>query len=157
MWRSRLRRAEPEKQPLTVPAASYLHYEMGYNVAIIDCDFPQHSIHSMRQRDLKMAMEDEFYREMAYEQFSRLDGKAYPVLRSNTDNAIVGRIFIAAIALCLLFLTGYRYWERLAKGQVTWRKNRVSTRFPRPERVYYGQKQVYPTSLAARSYHDLFD
>ena len=28
------------KTTLTVLAASYLHYEMGYNVAIIDCDFP---------------------------------------------------------------------------------------------------------------------
>lgn len=36
-----------------------------------------------------MALEDEFYRGMAYEQFTRLNGKkAYPVVRSNTDNAI---------------------------------------------------------------------
>jgi cellulose biosynthesis protein BcsQ len=76
------------KTTLTVLAASYLHYEMGYNVAIIDCDFPQHSIHSMRQRDLKMAMEDEFYRGMAYEQFTRLDKKAYPVVESDTGKAI---------------------------------------------------------------------
>lgn len=76
------------KTTLTILAASYLHYEMGYNVAIIDCDFPQHSILSMRQRDLKMAMEDEFYRGMAYEQFTRLDKKAYPVVESDTSKAI---------------------------------------------------------------------
>ena len=76
------------KTTLTILAASYLHYEMGYNVAVIDCDFPQHSILSMRQRDLKMAMEDEFYRGMAYEQFTRLDKKAYPVVESDTSKAI---------------------------------------------------------------------
>ena len=76
------------KTTLTVLVASYLHYEMGYHVAIIDCDFPQHSIHSMRERDLNMALEDEFYKGIAYEQFSRLDKKAYPVVESNTFDAI---------------------------------------------------------------------
>ena len=77
------------KTTLTVLAASYLHYEMGYNVAIIDCDFPQHSIHSMRKRDFKMLEDDEFYKGMAYEQFVRLKGKkAYPVVESDTSRAI---------------------------------------------------------------------
>lgn len=76
------------KTTLTVLAASYLHYERDYNVAIIDCDFPQLSIFNMRERDLAMALDNEFYRGMAYEQFSRLDKKAYPVVRSNTDEAI---------------------------------------------------------------------
>jgi cellulose biosynthesis protein BcsQ len=76
------------KTTLTVLAASCLHYEMGYNVAVIDCDFPQLSIFNMRERDLAMALEDEFYRGLAYEQFSRLEKKAYPVVRSTTINAI---------------------------------------------------------------------
>jgi cellulose biosynthesis protein BcsQ len=76
------------KTTLTVLVASYMHYEMGYHVAIIDCDFPQHSIHNMRERDLNMALEDEFYKGIAYEQFSRLDKKAYPVVESNTFDAI---------------------------------------------------------------------
>ena len=77
------------KTTLTVLVASYLHYEMGYNVAIIDCDFPQHSIHSMRKRDFKMLEDDEFYKGMAYEQFTRLEGKkAYPIVESDTSRAI---------------------------------------------------------------------
>ena len=76
------------KTTLTVLVASYLHYERGCNVAVIDCDFPQLSIHNMRERDLKVALEDEFYRGMAYEQFSRLDRKAWPVVESSTLNAI---------------------------------------------------------------------
>ena len=47
------------KTTLTVLAASYLHYVKGLNVAVVDCDYPQHSIAEMRKRDLKTVMEDE--------------------------------------------------------------------------------------------------
>lgn len=60
------------KTTLTVLAASYLHYVKGFNVAVIDCDYPQHSIVEMRERDLKLALEDEHYKRLAYEQFTRL-------------------------------------------------------------------------------------
>lgn len=76
------------KTTLTVLAASYLHYVKQRNVAVIDCDFPQHSILEMRDRDLKMALEDEHYKRMAYEQFSRLGKKAYPVVESDTKEAL---------------------------------------------------------------------
>ena len=76
------------KTTLTVLAASYLHYVKGYNVAVVDCDFPQHSIAEMRERDLQMAMEDEYYKLMAYEQFSALGKKAYPVIESSPETAI---------------------------------------------------------------------
>ena len=76
------------KTTLTVLTASYLHYVKGYNVAVIDCDYPQHSIVEMRERDLKMALEDDHYKQLAYEQFTRLDKKAYPVIDSSTKEAI---------------------------------------------------------------------
>lgn len=76
------------KTTLTVLVASYLHYVKGYNVAVIDCDFPQHSISEMRERDLQMAMDDEFYKLMAYEQFSALGKKAYEVIESSPENAM---------------------------------------------------------------------
>lgn len=76
------------KTTLTVLAASYLHYVKNYNVAVIDCDYPQHSIADMRERDLKMVLEDKHYEGMAYEQFTRIDKKAYPVIESNTQEAI---------------------------------------------------------------------
>lgn len=77
------------KTTLTVLVASYLHYVKGYNVAVIDCDFPQHSIFEMRERDFKMVENDEYYKGLAYEQFTRLGGKkAYPVIESNTKEAI---------------------------------------------------------------------
>ena len=77
------------KTTLTVLVASYLHYVKGCNVAVIDCDFPQHSIFEMRERDFSMVEGDEYYKSMAYEQFTRLEGKkAYPVIESNTKEAI---------------------------------------------------------------------
>ena len=53
------------KTTLTVLVASYLHYVKGMNVAVVDCDYPQHSIAEMRKRDLKTVMEDEHYKLMA--------------------------------------------------------------------------------------------
>ena len=46
----------------------------------------------MRERDLKRALEDEHYKRLAYEQFTRLQKKAYPVVESNTKEA-EGRFF----------------------------------------------------------------
>ena len=77
------------KTTLTVLVASYLHYVKGYRVAVIDCDYPQHSIAEMRERDFKMCENDEYYKGMLYEQFIRLEQKkAYPVVESNTKDAL---------------------------------------------------------------------
>ena len=76
------------KTTLTVLTASYLHYVRGYNVAVVDCDYPQCSIVEMRERDLKSVMEDEHYKLMAYEQFSSIGRKAYPVVSSTPEEAV---------------------------------------------------------------------
>ena len=77
------------KTTLTVLVASYLHYVKGYNVAVIDCDYPQHSISEMRERDFAMVEKDEYYKGMLFEQFTRLgEKKAYPIIESNTKDAL---------------------------------------------------------------------
>ena len=76
------------KTTITVLIASYLHYVRGYDVAVVDCDFPQYSIHDMRRRDMDMTMKDDHYKAMAYEQFRRLDKKAYPVLCCKPEDAV---------------------------------------------------------------------
>ena len=76
------------KTTLTVLVASYLHYVKGYNVAVVDCDYPQHSIVEMRERDLKMAMDDPYYKRMVYEQIQQLQKKAYPVIESEPEEAL---------------------------------------------------------------------
>ena len=81
---------------MTVLVASYLHYVKGYNVAVIDCDYPQHSIAEMRERDIKMATDDDHYKYLAYEQFTRLDKMAYRIVESNLKEAIADAEHIAA-------------------------------------------------------------
>jgi cellulose biosynthesis protein BcsQ len=77
------------KTALTVLAASYLHYVKDYNVAVIDCDYPQHSIVEMRNRDIKQVMEDNHYKRLAHIQFANLKKKAYTVVESNATDAII--------------------------------------------------------------------
>ena len=77
------------KTTLTVLAASYLHYVKGFNVAVIDCDYPQHSIVEMRERDLKLALEDEHYKKVSLRTIHPgFKKKAYPVVESNTKEAL---------------------------------------------------------------------
>jgi len=76
------------KTTLTVLVASYLHYVKGFNVAVVDCDYPQYSFVEMRERDLKTVMEDDHYKLMAYRQFTTLGRKAYPVVSSTTEDAV---------------------------------------------------------------------
>src|SRR5690606_38416327 len=76
------------KSTFTTVMASILHYQMGYNVAVFDCDYPQHSICQMRERDLKAVMQNEVLKKLAHRQFSTINKKAYPVLQSRADNAL---------------------------------------------------------------------
>ena len=76
------------KTTLTVLVASYLHYVKGYNVAVVDCDFPQYSIHDMRKRDMKAVMEDGHYKVLAYEQLKRLKKNPYTIRCSRAEDAI---------------------------------------------------------------------
>ena len=76
------------KTTFTVLAASYLHYLKGYNVAVLDCDFPQYSINAMRKRDTQQVESDDHYKLMAYNQFKQLNKKAYPIICSTPEEAI---------------------------------------------------------------------
>ncbi|OFX52386.1 MAG: conjugal transfer protein TraA [Bacteroidetes bacterium GWB2_41_8] len=76
------------KSAFTILMSSYLHYVLGLEIAVVDCDYPQHSIAEMRQRDMDQVMKDNYYKQMAYEQFTTLKRKAYPVEKSLPENAI---------------------------------------------------------------------
>jgi len=76
------------KSAFTTLAASYLHYAGNKNVAVIDCDYPQHSIYAMRERDKTMVNSNDFYKEMLVSQFSTINKKAYPVLAAQPEEAI---------------------------------------------------------------------
>ena len=68
--------------------ASQLHYTKGYHIGIVDCDYPQHSIGEMRKRDTDLVMKDEYFKLLAYRQFSTLGIKAYPIKECTADRAI---------------------------------------------------------------------
>ena len=76
------------KTTLTVLAASYLHYVKGYNVAVVDCDYPQFSIADMRKRDVEQVMTDIHYKKLAHILFSQIGKKAYSVEDCSAVDAI---------------------------------------------------------------------
>jgi cellulose biosynthesis protein BcsQ len=76
------------KTTFSTLAASYLHYEKGYNVAVIDCDYPQWSIHSMRKREAEQLQTNTYYQNKAVALFESLGKGAYPVICTNPDNEL---------------------------------------------------------------------
>ncbi len=76
------------KTAFTVLMSSYLHYVKGLEIAVVDCDYPQHSIFEMRQRDMEQVMKDNYYKQMAYKQFTALKRKAYLIEKSLPNDAI---------------------------------------------------------------------
>jgi cellulose biosynthesis protein BcsQ len=75
------------KSAFTVLIAGYFHYVKDKNVLVVDCDYPQFSIHSLRERDKQTVARNETYKQMIVSQFSRLNKKAYPVITANPDEA----------------------------------------------------------------------
>jgi cellulose biosynthesis protein BcsQ len=76
------------KTTFTVLTASYLHYEKNLNVLVVDCDYPQYSILQMRERENETVSKDRQLKALAYEQFTRLDKKAYTILKASAESAI---------------------------------------------------------------------
>lgn len=76
------------KTTFTALAASTLHYRLGYNVAVFDADFPQHSMVRMKTRDLAMVMENEHLKRAAFKQFSTINKKAYPIIQCKADSVL---------------------------------------------------------------------
>ncbi len=76
------------KTTFTILTASILHYAKGYNVAVIDCDYPQYSIYAMRERDTEQVKSNADYQRLAMQQFTSLNKRAYPILKSTTQSAI---------------------------------------------------------------------
>ena len=76
------------KTSVTVLVASYLHYVKGYNVAVIDCDYPQNSILDIREREIKLIGENLYFKTLACNHFRRIKKKAYPIIASNSVDAL---------------------------------------------------------------------
>ena len=76
------------KTTFTVLAASYLHYVCGYNLIVVDCDYPQFSINAMRQRDAQSLERNPSLQELAVAQFSGGSKSTYTILCSTADTAV---------------------------------------------------------------------
>src|SRR5687768_14296409 len=76
------------KSTFTTLVASTMHYRLGYNVAVFDADFPQHSLMKMKTRDLAMVMENETLKKLAYKQFTAINKKAYPIIKNKAENVL---------------------------------------------------------------------
>lgn len=76
------------KSTITTLLASLLHYRLGYNVLVVDCDFPQHSLTRMRERDLKTIMQNEYHKKVAFKQFQTINKKAYPIIKCKAEEAL---------------------------------------------------------------------
>ena len=80
------------KTTFTVLTASYLHYVKDFNVLVVDCDYPQHSIDRMREREIETVSADPQLKAFVWKQFRKLDKKAYTILKASAESAekIVG-------------------------------------------------------------------
>jgi len=76
------------KSTMTVLLASYFHYVRGKNVAVIDCDYPQFSIQTLRERDVSNVEKSEQLQRMLCEQYERCGKKAYPVVATGPDKVL---------------------------------------------------------------------
>ncbi|MDR2146326.1 MAG: ParA family protein [Tannerella sp.] len=76
------------KTAVTVLVASYLHYVKGYRVAVLDCDFPQHSIVRERRRDEVLITGSGYFKRMAFEMYGKGGVKAYRVRESTAETAV---------------------------------------------------------------------
>ena len=75
------------KSVFTVLIAGYFHYVKDRNVLVVDCDYPQFSIYSLREREKKTVAKNETYKQLIVSQFSRLNKKAWPVITAAPDEA----------------------------------------------------------------------
>ena len=76
------------KTTFTVLTASYLHYACGYNLIVVDCDYPQFSINAMRQRDAQGVDRNPALQELAAAQFSELQKPTYTILCATAEAAV---------------------------------------------------------------------
>jgi cellulose biosynthesis protein BcsQ len=76
------------KSALTTVIASYLHYNNIKNVAIIDCDYPQHSIFRMRNSDIETININQELQAALTIQFQQTARKAYKVINSSPEKAL---------------------------------------------------------------------
>ena len=68
--------------------ANYIHNVMGIDVAVIDCDEPQHSIAGLRDKETALIEKNDSLKAVACEHFRKSGRKGFPIVRSNAVQAL---------------------------------------------------------------------
>lgn len=76
------------KSTFTIFAASWLHYRHGVKVAVVDCDYPQHSVAKQKARDNAFVRTSPTYQSMLVGQAEQTGRKPYPILTSTPEKAM---------------------------------------------------------------------
>jgi len=76
------------KSTITALVANYIHNVKGFNVAVIDCDEPQHNIADLRDEEMELIKDSAYFKAQACEHFKKLGKKSFSVTRSNAVNAL---------------------------------------------------------------------
>lgn len=76
------------KSTFTVLVASLLHYRLGRRVLVVDCDYPQWSVHEQRKRELQLVDASEHYKLMLMRQYKATEQKIWPVLNCRLSEAL---------------------------------------------------------------------
>lgn len=76
------------KTILTVLTASYLHYQRGYNVAVVDCCYPEHGIGFLRKNEIERIEKDSHYYHKAQQQFTTIPKKTYAIIDTRVETAL---------------------------------------------------------------------
>ena len=76
------------KSTLTVLAASWLHYLHGIRVAVVDCDYPQHSILKLSNRDKAVVQSSAIYGKLLVSLAENKGVKPYRILCCKPSEAM---------------------------------------------------------------------
>ena len=76
------------KTTLTVLTASYLYYVKGYSVAVVDCDYPQHSILKLSNRDKAVVQSSAIYGRLLVSLAENKGVKPYRILCCKPSEAM---------------------------------------------------------------------
>lgn len=111
------------KSSLTVLLASYLHYTLGHDVLVMDCDYPQWSVHAQRERELSVLENSKYYKLMLIRQFKATGRKLWPVIACTPAEARSGNPSFSGTAVTYLRLFSTIFRVRSIR--------RVSSRYSR--------------------------
>lgn len=76
------------KSTFTMLLASHLHYTLGYDVLVVDCDYPQWSVQAQRERELSLIEHDDYHKLLLVRQFKATGRKLWPVLKCMPPEAL---------------------------------------------------------------------